>query len=109
MTGLARLFLAGLFVAIATTNATAQCNWGAMRSASSNDQRLLTVVNQVSDRTAMLYWIDFNGNKVRYAEIPPYGRHVQQTYRGHVWISENSYGYCDVIFTVENNVEIIIK
>lgn len=85
------------------------CNWSGMRSIGSNDVRQLTVVNQVSDRSAALYWIDFDGKPVLYKEIPANGRHVQSTYRGHVWISQNSYGYCDVIFTVENNVEIIIK
>ena len=89
--------------------AAGACNWGPMRSVGSDDGRELIVVNQVGDRTARLYWIDFDGRPKLYAEIPPNGRHVQQTYRGHVWISENSYGYCDVIFTVENNVEIIIK
>lgn len=85
------------------------CNTEGMRSIGSNDGRELIVVNQVGDRSASLYWIDFEGNKKLYATIPPNGRHVQPTFRGHVWISENSYGYCDVIFTVENNVEIIIK
>lgn len=100
---------AGLALATPVRDAAAQCNWGSMRSVGSNDTRQLTVINAVGDRTATLSWIDFNGNKVRYAQIPPNGRHVQQTYRGHVWISENSYGYCDIIFTVENNVEIVIK
>jgi len=89
--------------------AAGACNWVAMRSIGSSDGRELIVVNAVGDRSARLYWIDFDGQPKFYAEIPPNGRHVQQTYRGHVWVSENSYGYCDVIFTVENNVEIVIK
>ena len=97
----------GLFATEAV--AAGACRWAGMRSAGSNEARELVVVNQVGDRSARLYWIDFDGQPRFYAEIPPWGRHVQQTYRGHVWVSENSYGYCDVIFTVENNVEIVIK
>lgn len=103
------LVLASLAACLASPVFGAPCDTGGLRSAGSNEGRELIVHNQVGDRSASLYWIDFAGQKVLYAEIPPNGRHVQQTYRGHVWISENSYGYCDVIFTVENNVEIIIK
>ena len=105
------LLLAVSFVGLALTEtfAASACNWGNMRSVGSKDGRELIVVNRVGDRSAKLYWIDFQGLPKLYAEIPPNGRHVQQTYRGHVWVSENSYGYCDVIFTVENNVEIVIK
>ena len=94
---------------LATTAIAGPCNTAGMRSAGSNDGRELIVENRIHDRTASLYWIDFDGNRKLYATIPPNGRHVQGTFRGHVWISENSYGHCDVIFTVENNVEIIIK
>lgn len=93
----------------AMSDAWAQCNTSGMRSASTNDVRELIVVNAVHDRSADLYWIDFDGNWKKYATIAPNGTHRQQTYRGHVWASVNSYGYCDVVFTVENNVEIIIK
>lgn len=93
----------------AMSHAWAQCNTAGMRSAASNDVRELIVVNAVHDRSADLFWIDFDGNWKKYVTIAPNGRHRQQTYRGHVWASVNSYGYCDVVFTVENNVEIIIK
>jgi hypothetical protein len=92
-----------------TAEAQSACDWGNLRSEASEESRELVVTNAVGDRSARLYWIDFNGTPVFYAEIPPNGRHVQQTLRRHVWIAENSYGYCDVIFTVENNVEIVIR
>ena len=85
------------------------CSTYGLKSVGSNDQRELIIVNQIHDRSANLYWINFNGEKVHYATIPPMGRHVQQTYAGHVWCSDNSYGYCDIVFVVQNNVEIIIK
>lgn len=103
------LSLACCMLAASGVSAQNKCNWGGMRSEGNNDVRELIVVNRVGDRSANLYWIDFDGKPVFYAKIPPNGRHVQQTYRRHVWVSENTYGYCDVIFTVENNVEIIIK
>lgn len=102
--------LAGILaIAGSPTMAEANCNTAGLRSAASNDARELIVINRVADRSAQLSWVDFNGRLVPYANIPPNGRHVQQTYRGHVWVSVNSYGYCDIVFTVENNVEIIIK
>ena len=57
------LLLAVSFVGVALTEtfAASACNWGNMRSATSKEGRELTVVNRVGDRTAKLYWIDFQG------------------------------------------------
>jgi hypothetical protein len=96
-------------LAVGSDTAAASCNSAGLVSQASNEARELVVVNAVGDRAAELYWVDFSGAWVHYATIPPNGRHVQQTYRGHVWLSVNSYNYCDIVFTVENNVEIIIK
>jgi hypothetical protein len=107
-----RLFTAfAVCAALASGAAQAQsaCNWGSLRSDGTNQGRLLTVVNAVPDRTANLYWIDFDGNPIFYAAIPPNGQHVQETLYRHVWVVENSYGYCDVIFRVENNLDIVIR
>jgi hypothetical protein len=101
--------VAACLMAAGTAQAQNICNWGNLRSDPTNEGRELTVVNNVGDRTANLYWINFDGNPVFYASIPPRGRYVQQTLYRHVWVVENSYGYCDVILTVENNVEIVIK
>lgn len=109
MKAVAKLTLATALLAGSGSAAMAVCDTGGMRSPGTNDQRLITVRNAVPDRSAKLYWIDFQGNKKLYATIPPNGSHTQQTYIGHIWTSENSYGYCDIIFTVQNNAEIIIK
>ncbi|MCI5074213.1 hypothetical protein [Oricola sp.] len=85
------------------------CNTQGMRSPGTNSPTHFTIINQVHDRSAQLYWIDFDGRPQLYATIPPNGRYEQQTYRGHIWKSENSLGYCDIIFIAENNAEIIIK
>jgi hypothetical protein len=89
--------------------AQSACSWFDLRSAQTNEPRELIVTNTLGDRSARLFWIDFDGNPQFFAEIPPRDRLVQETFRGHVWLSENSYGYCDVVFMVENNVEIVIK
>lgn len=86
-----------------------RCSTFGLRLVGSNDERELIVVNTARDRSTDLYWIDFDGQKVHYAEIPPSSQHVQSTFRGHIWIAENSLGYCDSVFIVENNVEIRIK
>lgn len=109
-----RPFLAACALGAATlfTAAGAQadvCGTEGMRSPGSSQPTQFTVINAVGDRTAKLYWIDFEGQKKLYAEIPPNGRHEQQTYRGHIWVSENSFGYCDIVFVSHNHAEIVIK
>ncbi|MGV6810098.1 MAG: VHL beta domain-containing protein [bacterium] len=94
---------------IFTTSVQADCSTFDLRSINSKDKRELIVVNKAKDRSAKLYWLDFNGKKVLYATIPPLGKHKQSTFRTHPWVVENSLGYCDSVFVVENNVEIIVK
>ncbi len=110
---LPKLMLTGLItigaMGVTSLKAEANCSTYGLRSASSNVGRALTIVNTVHDRAANLYWIDFNGQKKHYATIPPLGKHEQSTYNGHVWVVENTYGYCDSVFIVKNNVEIRIK
>lgn len=93
----------------ASSAAQANCNVSGMKSPGSNEPTQFTVVNDIHDRSAKLYWIDFEGNKTLYATIPPNGVHQQQTYRGHIWISENSYGYCDIVWIAQNHAEIVIR
>lgn len=100
---------AGLVLLAAGAASADVCGTESMRSPGSNEPTQFTVVNDIGDRTARLYWIDFEGQKKLYAEIPPHGRHQQQTYRGHIWVSENSYGYCDLVFIPHNHAEIIIR
>ena len=87
----------------------AKCSTFGIRSLRSEDERQLIVVNQIHDRSTKLYWIDFDGKTVFYTEIPPFGKHGLSTYCGHAWVAENSLGHCDIVFIVQNNVEIIIK
>ena len=110
---LPKLMLAGLVtigvMGFSSLEAEASCPTYDLRSASSNVKRALTIVNKVHDRSANLYWIDFNGQKKHYATIPPFGKYEQSTYHDHVWVVENTYGYCDTVFIMKNNVEIQIK
>jgi len=89
--------------------AQAQCSAYGLTSNPSNVQRQLTIFNNVADRSTTLYWINFDGQKVKYATIPPFGRYKQPTCLGHVWVLENTFGYCDSVFVVENNVLIEVK
>lgn len=107
-----KIFVTAIGAAIALAAplaAYAQCNTAGMRSPGTSQPTQFTVHNRIHDRSANLYWVDFNGQKKLYATIPPNGTHTQQTYRGHIWVSENSLGYCDVMFAAHNNVEIVIK
>ncbi len=105
----AALAVAGFMLVTAASASADVCGTDGMRSPGSSQPTHFTVINDIGDRTAKLYWIDFEGQKKLYAEIPPHGRHEQQTYRGHIWVSENSFGYCDVVFIAHNNAEIVIK
>lgn len=104
-----KLLISGLALLTMSVTAFANCNTQGRKSPGSNAPTQFTVINQVGDRSAKLYWIDFNGQPVLYATIPPNGRHTQQTYRGHLWTSVNSFGYCDTIFEAHNNLEVVIK
>ena len=45
----------------------------------------ITFVNR-SHGTALVYWMDFEGQRRSYAKLQPGGRHTQSTYAGHVWV-----------------------
>ena len=101
-----KLMLAGLItigvMGVSTIEAEANCSNYGLRSSSSKVKRALTIINAAHDRSANLYWIDFNGQKKHYATIPPLNRQEHSTDNAHVLVVENTYGYCDSVFIVKN-------
>jgi hypothetical protein len=58
--------------------------------------RASTSVTFVNNSRGMIrtYWIDYQGRRVFYAEIPPGGSYVQQTFLTHPWVVTNSQEDC---------------
>ena len=55
-----------------------------------------TSITFVNDSRGMIrtYWIDYRGTRVFYAEVPPGGSYVQQTFLTHPWVVTNSQEDC---------------
>lgn len=58
---------------------------GAMRSVNSENPTTLQIVNKTA-APVKLYWLDYEGRRKSYGEIPPFGRQSQSTYVGHPFI-----------------------
>ncbi len=58
---------------------------GRVKSVQSSESAELLVFNQ-TDRPAKLYWLDFDGRRKEYGEIPPGDVLGQNTYVGHAWL-----------------------
>lgn len=52
------------------------------------------VVQNNSGRTRTIYWIDFSGDRQRYARIGPGESYLQATAPGHPWLAADSNGRC---------------
>lgn len=76
------------------------CDTSGMRSPGTNAGVNLTVVNTVPDRNALVWWIDFEGSRVMYADLGPNEAAELRTLNGHVWAIENNAGLCAAIVTI---------
>ncbi|CDO59985.1 hypothetical protein BN1012_Phect1771 [Candidatus Phaeomarinobacter ectocarpi] len=107
------LVLAGLLAASAAITVPAAaaplCNTAGLKSSSSSNARQLVVVNTPTNRSTDLYWIDQQGKRKFYKTIAAGARFVQMTYQGHVWVLENNLGYCDAIFVVDSNLDVVVR
>ncbi|KAK3609078.1 hypothetical protein CHS0354_011837 [Potamilus streckersoni] len=61
-----------------------------LRSLNNNDQSFVTFCNRTL-RLAELFWIDYNGQYVRYARIPPGKATLMNTYVTHPWIAKDAF------------------
>jgi hypothetical protein len=102
-------FIALSFALVTTANAEGAYSYGNMRSLGSDQTREFSVENRSGARTLKLYWIDFEGKPVLYAEIGPRQKVTQQTYFGHLWTVESPGNCCDAIFVVASNLELRIR
>ena len=57
----------------------------------------ITFVNR-SDKPVKVYWLNFQGQRVLYQDLPPGGRHTQQTFIGHNWLVTTATEQCITIF-----------
>ena len=62
-----------------------------LKSQNSDTPTNITFTNATCD-PVLLYWIDFDGNRVLYATIPAGESYVQNTYLTHPWVVTNALG-----------------
>jgi|GEM_PF-774706 hypothetical protein len=99
-----------LALTMATSGAAeGACSYGNMHSFGSDVEREFTIENRASNRTMLLYWIDFDGKPVLYGEIGPRQKITQGTYFGHLWTIESAGNRCEAIFLVASNLELRIR
>lgn len=58
---------------------------GSLRSLNSDTATTLQFINKTAE-PIKVYWLDFEGNRKPYGEIPPFGRQSQSTYVGHPFV-----------------------
>ncbi|KAL3853148.1 hypothetical protein ACJMK2_016714 [Sinanodonta woodiana] len=61
-----------------------------LRSLNNNDQSFVTFCNRTL-RLAELFWVDYSGQYVRYARIPPGKATLMNTYVTHPWIAKDAF------------------
>jgi hypothetical protein len=63
----------------------------------SKERTAMTFVNR-SEAPLDIYWLSFQGERVRYQHLPPGSRFMQQTFIGHNWLVVDATGRCVGIF-----------
>jgi hypothetical protein len=53
----------------------------------------LEVINK-SPETVKIWWLDYNGKRVLYQQLPPFTMYVQRTWLTHPWVITNLGGRC---------------
>ena len=69
-------------------------------SARTGPETSLTFVNRTDGRVE-LFWLDPQGRRRSYGEIPPNGEHEQHTYAGHVWLVVDEEGRTLAVFEAD--------
>ncbi|MFF5172752.1 hypothetical protein ACFY3U_08975 [Micromonospora sp. NPDC000089] len=62
-----------------------------LRSAPGGPETFVDFVNGHGSEV-VVYWLDYGGQRQRYAILPPGGTHRQQTYFGHAWVVTDTAG-----------------
>lgn len=60
------------------------------------------------DRKVSLYWLDFEGRRVHYADLEPGQGYRQQTYVTHPWVAVDGDGRCRAIFVPQGAGEHVV-
>lgn len=70
------------------------CPSSGARSPKSNTRAKVTFLNSSQSGKIAVYWVDFNGNSVHYADVQRGGTYVADSYVGHIWVALNAQGGC---------------
>jgi hypothetical protein len=94
--------VATLPVADASCQAEAQS-----RSLNSNTPTSFTITNHTSE-TLSVFWLNFQGQRVKYFDLGPGQTHNQGTFITHPWVVANLKGDCIRLFLVTDPTQILI-
>jgi hypothetical protein len=92
-----------LLLALSTPPAQAEGRCAAeenLRSANSNSETSVTFING-SGGPVSVFWINFDGAREFYAEVPPNGSWDVRTYVTHPWVVEHESGGCMGVYFPE--------
>jgi von Hippel-Lindau disease tumor suppressor protein len=90
----------------ATPDATCQLE-AQSRSINSNTATSFTITNQTSDQLTV-FWLDFQGKRVKYFDLPAGSSHQQGTFVTHPWVVADPSGNCVRVFMVTTAATITI-
>jgi len=64
-------------------------------------ERTTMTINNPNRRNYTVYWIDFGGSPVPYAEMQGRTRYTVNTFVGHVWVLVGANGRCLTVFRAQ--------
>jgi von Hippel-Lindau disease tumor supressor len=80
-----------------TASALAEANRCAgedsLRSIEGKAATVVTFINE-TDGPVRIYWLDYSGNRKRYAEVPAGEKHRQKTFVTHPWVVTDAQDNC---------------
>ena len=77
------------------------------RSLNSNTPTSFTITNHASE-TLSVFWLNFQGQRVKYFDLGPGQTHTQGTFITHPWVVADPTGACIRLFLVTDPIHITI-
>lgn len=77
------------------------------QSLNSNTPTSFTITNHTSE-TLSVFWLSFQGQRVKYFDLGPGQTHTQGTFITHPWVVADPKGVCIRLFLVINPTQITI-
>jgi hypothetical protein len=75
-----------------------------IHSTSYDQNAVLTITNYL-DSSVMIYWINYQGNRVLYRTLASGESYRQETFFTHVWLAASQDGSCASLFVVDRQTD----